>query len=593
MKKRLVSCSAVILVFASFTGAWVAPACATSADSQAFCASAVGRFIHPTEIGLPTLGAHITGAQFVNATATLGEYCRVDGAIHPIDPTAPDIRFRVNLPTDWNAKALGMGGGGYNGNIPNTTNAPTLGNFPGVVLPLKQGYITYAGDSGHQSASADDADFALNDEALVNFGYMHVKKTRDVMVAVAKLRYGTAPSRIYFSGGSTGGREGLTGAMRWPNDFDGILTNYPTANFMGLRLWGAALARAIYDNNSEGWIPPVMVDKIAQLANDRCDRLDGVADGLVSNMIACRALSSRLLEELACKNGETGNPDNCLTPAQIAKTIDVYHNGYTLPFSFVNGIHTYPGYNSLEGILMQIGTQPQYITPTPPSGPNAHHVNRADQFMKYFVTRNPNFDLRTFDIQNPGVWKDRLIDLSDVLGATDPDFTAFRARGGKVIWLQGWDDPSVTPFANINVYKAIVAKMGQDTVDSFLRLYIVPGLAHGGGRFSPVWDNLTALDNWVEKGVPPAKPVVFDGTNTPTRGRSRPLCEYPTFPKYNGSGDPNLASSFTCVAPHPVIRDETDTSAKGNSRPLCVNPGWSKYNGSRDVNSRPDFACAN
>jgi len=332
-----------------------------------------------------------------------------------------------------------------------------------------------------------------------------------------------------------------------------------------------------------------MVNRIAAIANERCDALDGVADGLVSNMIACRALSSRLLEELACKNGETGYPDTCLTPAQIAKTIDVYHNGYALPFSFVNGINVYPGYNSLEGITMQIGSQPGYITPTPPSGPNAHHVNRADQFMKFFVTRDPNFDLRTFDIQNPGAWQDRLVALSDVLGATDPNFEAFRARGGKIIWLQGWDDPSVTPFANINVNKTIAATMGKQT-DSFLRLYLVPGLAHGGGNFSPVWDNLTALDNWVEKGVPPTNPVVFDGTNTSTRGRSRPLCEYPAWPKYNGSGDANLASSFTCAAPTVVTRDETDTSNKANSRPLCVNPGWAKYNASRDVNTRPDFA---
>jgi feruloyl esterase len=569
---------------------WSGSAGASTADTQKFCSSSVGIQIHQNDIGLPTTGATITATQFVAATATVGEYCRVDGAINPIDPAAPVIRFRVNLPTDWNGKALGFGGGGYNGNIPNTTGAPTLGNFPGVVLPLKRGYITYAGDSGHQSASSDDAEFALNDEALLNFGFMHVKKTRDVMVAIAKLRYGTAPQYIYFSGGSTGGREGLTGAMRWPQDFQGILTNYPTANFMGLRLWGAALAGAIYSNNSEGWIPPAMVDRIAAMANERCDGLDGVADGLVSNMIACRALHQELLKELACKNGETGFPAHCLTPAQIAKTIEVYHNGYTLPFSFVNGINTYPGYNSLEGITMQIGSQPEYITPTPPSGPNAHHVNRADQFMKFFVTRNPNFDLRTFDIQHPGVWEDRLIALSDVLGATNPDFEAFRRAGGKIIWVQGWDDPSVTPFANINVIKAIHAKMAS-RVESFLRFYVIPGLAHGGGKFSPVWDNLTALENWVEKGLPPVNQIMFDGTNTPTRGRSRPLCEYPGFPQYIGVGDPNVASSYTCATPQIVFKDPTPPVRKPPR--LCSNPIWLQYHLSRNVNARPDFDCVN
>jgi hypothetical protein len=383
MRKRYVLWRATVCFCASLAGGWTGSVSAASTDPREYCANAVGVQIGAANIGLPTFGATITATQFVDATETLGEYCRVDGAIHPIDHTAPDIQFRVNLPTDWNEKALGMGGGGYNGNIPNTTGAPTLGNFTGVVLPLKQGYITYASDSGHQSASSDEADFALNDEALLNFGYMHIKKTRDVMVAIAKSRYGAAPTRIYFSGGSTGGREGLTAAMRWPNDFDGILTNYPTANFMGLRLSGAALARAIYDNNSEGWIPPALVDRIAALATERCDPLDGVADGLVSNMVACRAMSAQLLEELSCKNGETGYPDNCLTPAQITRTLDVYHNGYTLPYSFVNGISTYPGYNSLEGITMQIGSQPEYIEPTvrterPPreSGRPVHEILR-------------------------------------------------------------------------------------------------------------------------------------------------------------------------------------------------------------------------
>jgi feruloyl esterase len=147
----------------------------------------------------------------------------------------------------------------------------------------------------------------------------------------------------------------------------------------------------------------------------------------------------------------------------------------------------------------------------------------------------------------------------------------------------------VTPFANINVIKAIVARMGQGAVNSFLRFYAIPGLAHGGGKFSPVWDNLTALENWVEKGIAPANQVMFDGTNTSSRGRSRPLCEYPGYPQYKGSGDPNLASSFTCATPQIAFRD--DTSLQGRFKPLCANPAWLQYHLSRDVNARPDFDC--
>jgi feruloyl esterase len=500
-----------------------------------------------SQISLPTNGAKITAATYVgesDAGNTNGNYCKLMGLISPVDKTAPDIKFQVNIPKDWNQKAVQFGGGGYNGSIPNTLAWTTLG-LKNIETPLKQGYVTFASDSGHQAPNSDDASFALNDESLLNYGYMHIKKTRDVMVSLTKAFQGQEPRRIYFQGGSTGGREALTAAMRWPESYDGVLPNYPTANFMGLRLWGVALGRAIYDNNSAGWIPPVMVNKIASLANSRCDSLDGVVDGLVSNMTACRAQSDKMIQELACKNGETGYPENCLTLVQISKTLDVYHNGFTLPYSFVNGVNNYLGYNSQEGITMQIGSQPGYIEP-PVSGPNAHHVSRADQFVKYFVARDPNFNLLSLDIQNPGKWKDRIISLSDILGATTPDWSAFEAKGGKVLWVQGNDDPSVSPYANIAVYNSIVKKMGQDKVSGFMKLYLVPGLAHGGGKFSPVWDNLNALDKWVEKGIAPTNQVTFDGTTTITKDRSRPLCEYPTWSKYNGTGDINLAANYSC-----------------------------------------------
>ena len=188
--------------------------------------------------------------------------------------------------------------------------------------------------------------------------------------------------------GSTGGREGLTGALRFPEAFDGIISNYPTANFMGLRLWGAVLAHAVYDNNSAGWITPTMVNKIASDTLGACDTLDGAADALVSNMAACRGISPAYRAAITCQNGETGYPPNCLTQAQLG-TIAVYHEGYSLPYSLANNISDYTGYNALEGITMELGSQAAYTNPVI-DNVNAHHVARADQFVKYFVTRDPN-----------------------------------------------------------------------------------------------------------------------------------------------------------------------------------------------------------
>jgi hypothetical protein len=525
------------------------PAAAVTSGAKESCERLAGLKIDAGAISLPTSGAEVTDATFVDAARadnSNGEFCQVRGAIDPVDRNAPKILWQVNLPTHWNRKALQMGGGGYNGSIPDTLTKPTLG-LDTVPTPLAQGYMTFASDSGHQAPNADDASFGMNDEAMLNYGYMHIKKTLDVARHLTQSRYGSTPRRVYFSGGSTGGREGLTAAMRWPETYDGILTNYPTASFVGLRLWGAALARAVYDDNSAGWIPPGLVNRIAADAVAACDALDGAADGLVSNPEACRGRADAFIEGLRCKNGETGHPEHCLTTAQIERTINVYHEGYSLPYKLADGIDDYQGYNSLEGITMQLGSQPAYREP-PVSGPNAHHSSRAHEFMQSFVARRDDFSLLGFDIRNPGPLKDRIVHLSEQIGATKSDWESFRARGGKIIWVQGNDDPSVSPYVNANLYKSVVARMGEEMVDGFMRFYLIPGLAHGGGKFSPTWDNLTALDNWVENGVPPAAPIVVDATKTATKGRTRPLCEYPTWPKYKGSGDINSASSFSCAS---------------------------------------------
>jgi hypothetical protein len=515
--------------------------------NQAACQALATVQMPSSQFSLPTNGAVVTSATFVQATDAgnaNSEYCKVTGSIKPVDTSAPDIKFQVNLPSAWNLKALAFGGGGYDGRIPNTLAYPDLGSRS-IKTPLALGYITYADDSGHQTTDTNDASFAVNDEALNNFAYMHVKKARDAMAALSQARYGIAPKRVYWNGGSTGGREGLTGALRFPEAFDGIISNYPTANFMGLRLWGAVLAHAVYDNNSAGWITPTMVNKIASDTLGACDTLDGAADALVSNMAACRAISPAYRAAITCQNGETGYPANCLTQAQLG-TIAVYHEGYSLPYSLANNISDYTGYNALEGITMELGSQAAYTNPVI-DGLNAHHVARADQFVKYFVTRDPNFNLLNFDAIHPGVWQDRIVLLSNTIDATNPDLSAFRAKGGKILLMQGLDDPSVSPYANERVYLNIRARMGQAATDSFMRFYFVPGLAHGNGKYLINWDNLNILDSWVENGVaPPAVPISVDGNTGASR--SRPVCVYPTWPKYVGPGSINDAANYVCVS---------------------------------------------
>eukprot|EP00873_Tetraselmis_striata_P032651 jgi/Tetstr1/452915/TSEL_039951.t1 len=194
----------------------------------------------------------------------------------------------------------------------------------------------------------------------LNYEYAHIKKAYDVMSLLAETAYDTAAERVYFLGGSTGGREGLTAATRWPESYDGVITYYPTAFFMGLRLWGVALADAICSDDSAGWFPLEIVETIAERAVTLCDPLDGAEDGIVSNPAECRAISSSIVKDLRCPADEVAA--NCLNQTQIDRVIDSYYNGYTLPCE-IGGWSEYKGYNSLEGVVMNIGTQAEYIKP--------------------------------------------------------------------------------------------------------------------------------------------------------------------------------------------------------------------------------------
>ncbi|WP_061938406.1 tannase/feruloyl esterase family alpha/beta hydrolase [Aureimonas sp. AU22] len=515
---------------------------AAALDRQA-CETLSSSGIPADTISLKTGGAAISSARWTDLSGS-APFCKVLGTVLPVDPEAPAISWEIDLPSVWNGRMLQYGGGGYNGILPETTKASIHGPLDRPV-PLAQGYVTFGSDSGHTAQNTNDASFAKNDEALVNYAYMHIRKTRDVAAWLVKTAYGEEPRATYFAGGSTGGREALTAALRWPDIYNGIISYYPTANFVGLRLWGAALNRAIYDDNSAGWIAPDLVKAIADYATEQCDDLDGAKDGLVSNVAACRARAQDVIDHFACQDGQSDA--SCLTPVQIDRTIKVYHEGYSLPYELANGFDRYPGYNSLEGITMNLGKQATYDEPVI-SGPNAHHAARAYEFFQHFIGRDGKFDYRSFDIANPGPYRDRLLEISEMADANNPDLSAFQQAGGKVILVQGSEDPSVTPLGTAAYYENVRETMGADKASSFVRFYMLPGLAHGKGNFAPTWDSLAALDNWVVNGIVPEGYVATDTTDTPTRGRTLPVCAYPTWPRFEGKGDVRDAANFTCAS---------------------------------------------
>jgi hypothetical protein len=279
------------------------------------CAEVNGMEIPAASIGLPTTGGLVTSTTVVppagTGPAAIGAYCKVLGEISPVDPTAPKIKFQVDLPASWNNKAMAFGGGGFDGSIPSVAGNVGFGPTDQLV-PLGRGYATFGSDSGHQAGAlgSQDCSFALNDEALRNFTVDAPKKTHDAAVFIIKAGYGQKPKKTYFMGGSTGGREALAAIQRWPADWDGAIALYPAWNDMGALLQGQRIMRAMaalgaYPNQAKRKV-------LYDAAMEVCDNLDGAADGIISNQAECNAIFDP--DVVRCADGaDTG--DTCLSDA--------------------------------------------------------------------------------------------------------------------------------------------------------------------------------------------------------------------------------------------------------------------------------------
>jgi len=534
------------------------------------CAQLGGMSIAAGSIGLPTTGAVVTSATVVPAAGSgataVGEYCRVLGDIRPVDPAAQNIKFQLNLPATWNGKAMMFGGGGYNGTI-----ATGVGNVPAgptdKQVPLGRGYATFGSDSGHQAdpvTTSRDGSFGANDEMLRNFASDAIKKTRDVATALIDARYARRPDRTYFAGGSTGGREALFAVTRWPADFDGAIVLYPAWNAAALDLQFGRITRALAQPNAY----PSRAKRrlLLDASTAACDALDGVNDGLVSNVAACNASFDPRTAQfngaaLRCAGG-TDTGDGCLSDAQI-NAFEVTNTPLVLPYRLASGETTYPGFNTWGTDFGATGTsplQPTIVTlslgtlapanPMPPvtaEGAPPYGSTFWDQWIRFFVTRDANANSLAVDPQNPGALQSRIVELTGLQDVNSADLSAFQARGGKILMAHGSHDALVSTRATAQYYTRLRNAMGAAQVDGFVRYYEIPGYGHAASSvFNAAWDSLTTLENWVEGGnVPPAQ-VVADTAGVP--GRTRPLCAYPAYARYV-AGNVNAAGSFTCTAP--------------------------------------------
>ena len=526
---------------------------APGVPARALCHALQHRELGATEIALPTHGAVVRSAHHHGGD---NGFCELRGDILPVDPSANVIRFEVNLPDHWNGKALQYGGGTFDGYVQTGRNHTAVEDRRQPV-PLAQGYATFGSDSGHHHryvllpdvVNSLSPTFALNEEERRNFASNSLKKMHDTAVALVRLRYAAPPRRLYFIGGSSGGREAMMVVDRWPADYDGVLAAYPAWNEAELDLQFLRIARALYAKGPDGqagWLPMGSTRLLEHAAERSCDAADGLRDGIISDPQACRFDFAAL----RCPDGHRHH--GCLSDGQL-HTVETIASPQVTKFPVANGITMEPGYNILAGadltgslgILSHPLAQPAPVL-------NSFPLFIADAVVRYFIVRDPHYNALLFDPATgsdpagpPGKWVSIIQEQSGEEDASLADLSPFAQHGGKLLLVHGTADVVIPTAASVQLYQRIVAAMGQEQADSFLRLYVVPGLAHGFGRFNAGFDTVGVLDAWADRGEAPHDLVAKD--NRYGRVRSRPLCAWPAWPRYGG-GDPNAAASFTCVA---------------------------------------------
>jgi feruloyl esterase len=361
------------------------------------CRSLRGIEIPASSLGLPTSGAHIKSAKLVHDHR--GEYCKVLGAIRPVDTSAQAIRFEVNLPASWNHKAVQFGGGTFDGWLGGPASGLKGGpaSISSQPEPLARGFATFGGDSGHHkryfplpdALNAINASFAKNLEERQNFAHDSLKKTHDVAVFVIERFYGVQPSRMFFLGGSTGGREAYLVIQRWPEDYDGVFGAYAGWDEIELDLQYARVSQALYSPG--GFLTRSQTRLLAQSVLNACDALDGVRDGIISNTAACHFDPATLL----CPAGMHGK--RCITPSQL-RTIQAFASEQRTAQPLWNGVQSSPGFNVLSGadltgyvgLLHHPQRRPKLVF-------NSFYYLIVDRILRNFLVDDKHFSALAFD----------------------------------------------------------------------------------------------------------------------------------------------------------------------------------------------------
>jgi feruloyl esterase len=436
-------------------------------------------------------------------------FCRVAATASPNSDSL--IKFEVWMPsTNWNGRFQGVGNGGWAGNI----------SYGGLAAALQHNYATASTDTGHEGGTAC---FAVgHPEKMIDFGYRAIHEMTVQAKAIIAAYYGAGARWSYWNGCSTGGRQGLMEAQRFPHDYNGIAAGAPAAYLSHLRFVSIWIARATLEDPAS-YIPPSKYPLIHAAALNACDALDGITDGIIDDPTRCHFDPA----VLTCKGSDAAD---CLTPAQVEAVRQIY-SSLTNPRT---GEQIFPA--------LEPGSELGWRDHA--GGPEPRSISLS--YFRDLIFQNPQWNFRNLDFDADV----SLVDQEDrgVGNAINPDLGPFQLAGGKLLLYHGWADNLIAPLGTVNYYQDVLATMGgAEQTGSFARLFMVPGMGHcSGGPGTDVFDRVGVLEQWVEHGAAPEKIIAAHRTKG-AEDMTRPLCPYPQIAKWNGSGSTNDAVNFVCV----------------------------------------------
>ena len=450
--------------------------------------------------------------------------CDVHGLI------APQIQFEILLPTStWQGDYLQDGCGAYCGSVGIQTAAAA------GCAPLTNGAFAIATDNeGHYGTAGFDAAFGADPTLRAGFGYQSEHQLALAAKAIIAKYYGTAARHAYFDGCSQGGHEGLTEAQRYPHDFNGIIAGSPASIMTELNLFYQAWnAQANTTADGRPILTTANLGPLHQAVLNKCDAADGTRDGLISDPFACHFDPA----SIAC-HGQAPNDELCLTAAQVTAARKLYQGPRD-----AQGKLLYPGWQVP-------GSEPNWVAWLVPAAPGAPTIDQviAQSTLRYMVGKDINGAATYRDVTFTASEFRRVTAANDgMYDAIDPDLSAFKATGGKLILWAGWADPAISPVGTVAYYTAVEKAMGGSAAtQQFARLFMLPGMSHcSGGQGPSTFDALTAMTDWVTKGQAPDSLLTSATDASGKATATRPVYPYPNIAVDTTNGPTNEASSYT------------------------------------------------